>query len=106
MNKNKAIELNDFAQELANRYSRKDREGNYNQETFNIYKIIPTSEDTASLIMQKNTDKRALLFCYYINRGMSKGWKYFVPTDSHFMGMRASELHKFQIEEYNFDKNL
>ena len=106
MNKNKALELNKFAQELADRYSRKDREGNFNEESFLVHKVIPTSEDTASIIMQKNTGKRALLFCYYINRGYSKGWKYFVPTDSHFMGMRASEFHKMQIEEFNFDKNL
>lgn len=106
MNKQKAIELNNFAQELANRYSRKEREGNFNKETFSIYKVIPTSEDTASLIMQKNTGKRALIFCYYINRGMSKGWKYFIPTDSHFVGMRASEIHKMQVEEFNYEKNL
>ena len=106
MNKQKAIELDAFAKELANRYSRKDREGNYNQETFSIHKVIPTSEDTASVVMEKNTGKRALIFCYYINRGMSKGWKYFVPTDSHFVGMRASEIHKMQIEEFNFEHNL
>lgn len=106
MNKQKAIELDAFAKELANRYSHKSREGNYNQETFVVAKVIPTSEDTGSIVMEKNTGKRALFFCYYINRGMSQGWKYFVPTDSHFVGMRASEIHKMQIEEYNFEKNL
>ena len=106
MNKQKAIELDAFAKELASRYSQKAREGNYNQETFVVAKVIPTSEDTGSIIMEKNTGKRALFFCYYINRGMSQGWKYFASYDSHFLGMRASEIHKMQIEEYNFEKNL
>jgi len=106
MNKQKAIELDAFAKELAARYSHQSREGNFNAETFIVAKVIPTSEDTGSIIMEKNTGKRALFFCYYINRGMSKGWKYYVPTDSHFLGMRAAEIHKMQIEEYNFEKNL
>lgn len=106
MNKTIANELADFANNLAYRYSRKDREGNFNQESFKVVEINPTSDHTAVLIFQKNTGKQAAFFCYYINRGMSKGWKYFVPTDSHITGFRAFEYYKLQVEKYNYKHNF
>jgi ABC-type transporter Mla subunit MlaD len=106
MQKTIANELSQFAQNLESRYSRHDREGNYNKETFKVVEINPTSDHTAVLIFEKNTGKRAAFFCYYINRGMSKGWKYFVPTDSHINGFRAFEFYKMQIEKYNYKYNF
>ena len=37
---------------------------------------------------------------------MSKGWKYFFPTDSHLAGMRALELIKFEVERENYKHNF
>ena len=71
MKKEIAIELNEFAGKLALRYSRKDREGNLNKETFHVQEVIPTSDHTAVVRFKKNTGKVGLAFCYYINRGMS-----------------------------------
>lgn len=106
MNKNIAINLKDFAEAIAERYSKPAREGNGNKETFSVKNIIPSSDHTATVIFEKNTGKQAAFFFYYINRGMSKGWKYFVPTDSHIMGFRAFEYHKLELERDNFKFNF
>lgn len=106
MNKEVAKELQSYANEVCNRYSRTDREGNYNKESFKIREIIPTSDHTATVIMQKNTGKLAAFLFYYINRGASKGWKYFIPTDSHITGFRAFEHYKTNVERHNYKHNF
>ena len=106
MQKDIAKELHTFVLEVAKRFSRKDRQGNYNQEEFSVDAIIPTSDHTAVVRFQKNTGKIGLAFFYYIPRGMSKGWKYFFPTDSHINGFRAFELEKYQIEKENYKHNF
>jgi len=106
MNKTIAKELNDFAIEVEKRYSRKDREGNYNNEDFKIAEIIPTSDHTATIIFKKNTGKLAAFLFYYIANGASKGWRYFVPTDSHITGFRAFEFYKLQVERTNYKQNF
>jgi|TARA_R100001460_G_scaffold70511_1_gene111163 hypothetical protein len=106
MNKAIAKELDSFAKEVESRFSRKDREGNFNKESFSIKEVIPTSDFTATVIFEKNTGKLAAFFFYYINKGMSKGWKYFVPTDSHIAGMRGFEYYKMQVERSNYKKNF
>lgn len=106
MNKEIAKELKKSVEEVAKRFSRKDREGNFNEETFEVQEIIPTSDHTASVLFKKNTGKVGLAFFYYINRGMSKGWKYFFPTDSHITGMRAFEFIKLDVERNNYSFNF
>jgi len=106
MNKQIAHELNKFSKKIAEKYSRKDREGNFNGETFSVDEIIPTSDHTAVINFKKNTGKIGVAFCYYINRGMSKGWKYFFPTDSHVNGFQAFLYYKLDAERRNFDKNF
>ena len=106
MNKQVAQELNEFAKIVCERFNRKDREGNVNKESFCIKEVIPTSDHTASVLMEKNTGKLAAFLFYYINRGASKGWKYFVPTDSHITGFRAFEYYKLQSERHNYKHNF
>jgi hypothetical protein len=106
MNKAIAKELDDFAQGIATRYSQKGREGNFNGEDFKVKEIIPMSEHTASVIFKKNTGKVACFFFYYINRGASKGWKYFVPTDAHILGMMNFNFYKLEVERLNYKHNF
>lgn len=106
MNKQVAKELQVFVETVAQRFSRKDREGNVNQEDFSIEDVIPASDHTAVVRFKKNTGKIGLAFFYYIPRGMSKGWKYFFPTDSHINGFRAFELEKYQVEKENYKHNF
>ena len=106
MKKEIAIELNEFAAELALRYSRTDREGNSNKETFNVQEIIPTSDHSAVVNFAKTGGKVAVAFFYYINKGSSKGWKYFFPTDSHFSGFQSFLYYKLEAERKNYSKNF
>jgi len=106
MNKILAKELDVFAHEVARRFSKPNREGNVSKETFEIYEIIPTSDHTAVVFFKKDTDKLGMGFFYYINKGMSKGWKYFFPTDSHVVGMMACHYYKLECERLNYAKNF
>ena len=106
MHKEIAKELKSYVNHIANRYSKKDREGNYNNEKFSISDIIPTSDNTAVVYFKKNTGKVAVGFFYYINRGMSKGWKYYFPTDSHINGMQSFLYYKLEAERINYKHNF
>ncbi len=105
MNKQIANELKDFAKDIAKRFSIKEREGNFNNETFNVDEVIPTSDHTAIINFKKNSGKIGVAFCYYIPRGYSKGWKYFFPTDSHLNGFQAFIYYKLEAERKNYKYN-
>ena len=106
MNKKIAKELDEFSKVIAERFSRTDREGNVSQESFTVQEVIPTSDHTAVINFKKNTGKIGVAFCYYINKGMSKGWKYFFPTDSHLNGFQAFLFYKLEAERHNFKLNI
>jgi hypothetical protein len=106
LNKQIAIELDKSVRIIAERFSNSNREMNYNNETFHIDKIIPTSDHSATVIFKKTSGKVGVAFFYYIPNGMSKGWKYFFPTDSHITGMRAFELYKLLAENDNYKHNF
>ena len=104
MNKQVAIELKSFTDEVCQRYSNKNRVNNFNNETFEVQEIIPTSDHTATIIYEKNTGKRAAFFFYYIPA--FKKWHYFVPTDSHINGMTAFANQKIEVERHNYKHNF
>lgn len=105
MNKQIANELKDFANEIANRFSNKDRDGNINKETFTVSEVIPMSDHTAVINFKKDSGKIGVAFCYYIARGYSKGWKYFFPTDSHINGFHSFLYYKLEAERKNYKFN-
>ena len=104
MNKQVAIELKGFTNEVCERYSNKNRANNFNNETFEVQEIIHTSDHTATVIYEKNTGKRAAFFFYYIPA--FKKWNYFVPTDSHINGMSAFANQKIEVERHNYKHNF
>lgn len=106
MNKQIAKELNQFSKIIAKRFSYNDREGNQNKESFIVDEVIPTSDHTAVINFRKSSGKIGVAFCYYINRGASKGWKYFFPTDSHVNGFQAFLYYKLEAERKNYNKNF
>ena len=106
MNKQIAKELNEFSKIIAKRFSYNDREGNQNKESFIVDEVIPTSDHTAVINFRKSSGKIGVAFCYYINRGASKGWKYFFPTDSHVNGFQAFLYYKLEAERKNYNKNF
>jgi hypothetical protein len=106
MNKQIAKELNEFSKVIAKRFSRTDREGNVSGESCIVEEVIPTSDHTAVINFKKSSGKIGVAFCYYITKGMSKGWKYFFPTDSHLNGFQAFLYYKLEAERRNYDKNF
>lgn len=101
MNKQLAQSLKKKAEQIAVLYSNKDRQNNFNNETFEVDQIIPMGEHTASVIYKKNTGKRGCFFFYLIKNE----WKYFVPTDSHILGMMSFNTYKLRVEEQNMGFN-
>ena len=106
MNKQLVKDLTEFAKEVAKRYSQTEREGNPNGEQFAIVEVITMSEHAATVIYEKTTGKQAAFFFYYINRGKAKGWKYFVQTDSHILGMQSFSHYKLEVERFNYKHNF
>jgi hypothetical protein len=106
MNKERAQELHEFAEVIAARFSQTNRVGNVNNESFAVDEVIPTSDHSAVINFVKSTGKIAVAFCYYINKGRSKGWKYFFPTDSHVNGFHSFLYYKLEAERRNYDKNF
>jgi len=104
MNKQVAKELKMFADDVCSRYSKKDRANNFNNETFSVQEIIPTSDHTATVVYEKNTGKRAAFFFYYIQS--FKKWNYFVPTDSHINGMSCFANQKIEVERHSYKYNF
>lgn len=97
-----ADELTGAAHDAAVHFSSKDREKNFNNEDFEVHEIVPLSEYTAAVVFLKNTGKKAVAFFYYVKNS----WRYFFPTDSHFLGMRYVERVKSEIERENFKVNM
>ena len=106
MNKVIAQELDQYVETVAERFSQTNREGNFNNESFELHEIIPMTDVTATVVFKKNTGKQAAFFFYYIAKGRSKGWKYFVPTDAHILGMCAFNHYKLEVERNNYKHNF
>ena len=106
MNKSIAVELQEFTETIAERYSKTNRVGNVNNETFSVEEIIPTSDHTACVNFVQTGGKVAVAFFYYINKGRSQGWKYFFPTYSHLNGFPAFLYYKLEAERRNYTKNF
>ena len=106
MNKEKAIKLNDYAVEVAQMYSRKDRANNYNGEDFDVHSITVLSDTTAVTYFKKSPgDKLAAAFMYWTN-GSGGRWNYFFPTDSHVIGMVNFKDKLLAVERNNFPLNF
>lgn len=104
MKKEIASKLSLKAKEVASKFSRTDRQGNFNSETFSVHDIKPLSEYTACVYFLKNTGKQGVAFFYYINQGDGY-WQYFFPSDSHILGMEKFGELKMKVEFDNWGKN-
>jgi hypothetical protein len=104
MNKDVKDKLRLKVKEVGQRFSNPDREFNFTNETFEIEKVKILSENTALAYYKKNTGKKAVFFFYYI-KANDGYWNYFVPTDSHILGMINVNRFKQEIEDYNFEQD-
>ncbi|MCD4759798.1 hypothetical protein K8R33_02840 [archaeon] len=104
MNREIAKKLNDKAKAMAWAFSKPEREFNGTNESFEVHKINPLSEDTAAVTYNKSSGKKALMFFYYRKNG-GGNWHCWFPTDSHILGMQYFGELKLKVEVFNFDKN-
>ena len=105
MNKEIALKLSAKAREIAENFSKPDREFNLNKETFQVEKIIPLSEKTAVVKFFKSSGKKAIAFLYYIN--MKDGsWQYVFPTWDMIAGMDNLSKYLLEIEQENYPLNF
>ena len=105
MQKEVAKGLKDKAEEVAKIFSNPERYKNQRNEVFTLTEIIPLSENTASVIYTKDTDKRVCFFFFYVD-ALNPFWWYFAPTDSHIIGMEAFGRIKTDIERSNYQYNF
>lgn len=103
MKKSVAHELVNKAGFMARLFSKKNREFNYNNETFKIVRIVPLSSHRAVIILEKNTAKRAVMEACYLNNGK---WQMKFPKYAHLIGNNILYSLLQEVEEFNFKKNF
>ncbi len=89
--------------EVAQNFSRTDREKNFNNEAFHLRKIYPLSEVSACVVFDKRpTYMVAVAFFYWINQGKGR-WEYYFITYQHLQNLdRVADL-LYKAEQHNFD---
>lgn len=100
-----AKKLKKKARDVAKLYSSPERAKNTYKDFFEVDEIRALSDFTAAVIFKKSVSKKkAVAFFYWVN--LNEGyWTYFLPTDSHILGMDVFKEIKAEIERYNYDKN-
>lgn len=106
MKRELAVSLRAAAEKAAEQFSRPDRKFNSTGETFKYWGTEVLSEHTAAVILLKNTGKYVVLFFYYVRGFWNNPWVYFVPTDSHILGMEQIGAVKQRVERLNFHQNF
>lgn len=96
-------QLKTFADEVAERYGNPDRPKNYGKHKVKVVEIVPTSEFTADVFFKKEGYKYFYGFFFY---KASTGWDYFLPKDSHILGVQTIASSKAKVEALNFKYNF
>ena len=99
-----AILLKEKAAEVARRYSNRARERNTMGDTFTVKEIRPLSEAMAAVFFSKTSGKLMLGIFFYLDA--QKRWDYFLPTDSHLLGLADIPRLKAEVEKFNFAFNV
>ena len=104
MDKQVAISLKREAEITAEKFSNVNRDNNFNGETFWIDKIIPLSAQSAMVVYEKTTGKKAL--AHFIHIRKQKRWIYYFMGAAHFLNLDLLTEKYAEIEEFNFHLNF
>ena len=104
MDKQVAISLKREAEITAKKFSNVNRDNNFNGETFWIDKIIPLSAQSAMVVYEKTTGKKAL--AHFIHIRKQKRWIYYFMGAAHFLNLDLLTKKYAEIEEFNFHLNF
>ena len=112
MNKLKAKQLEHFIPIVAGYLSHKDREKNYAKEEFHYYDKDLTSEEAVTVRYIKDQGKFVLVFFFWrpdksgqdipYMKELGGRWYWFLPTDSHVLGMKRFAEIKNETEAHNY----
>jgi len=104
MDKQVAISLKREAEITAEKFSNVNRDNNFNGETFWINEIIPLSAQSAMVVYEKTTGKKAL--AHFIHIRKQKRWIYYFMGAAHFLNLDLLTKKYAEIEEFNFHLNF
>jgi hypothetical protein len=104
MDKQVAISLKREAEITAEKFSNVNRDNNFNGETFWINEIIPLSAQSAMVVYEKTTGKKAL--AHFIHIRKQKRWIYYFMGAAHFLNLDLLTEKYAEIEEFNFHLNF
>ena len=104
MEKQVAISLKREAEITAEKFSNVNRDNNFNGETFWINEIIPLSAQSAMVVYEKTTGKKAL--AHFIHIRKQKRWIYYFMGAAHFLNLDLLTEKYAEIEEFNFHLNF
>ncbi len=104
MDKQVAISLKREAEITAEKFSNVNRDNNFNGETFWINEIIPLSAQSAMVVYEKTTGKKAL--AHFIHIRKQKRWIYYFMVAAHFLNLDLLTEKYAEIEEFNFHLNF
>ena len=104
MDKQVAISLQKEAELTAKKFSNSDRDNNFNGERFWIDKIIPLSAQSAMVIYEKTTGKKAL--AHFIHIRKQKRWMYYFMGAAHFLNLHLLTKKYADIEKHNYKLNF
>jgi len=104
MDKQVAISLKREAEITAEKFSNINRDNNFNGETFWINEIIPLSAQSAMVVYEKTTGKKAL--AHFIHIRKQKRWIYYFMGAAHFLNLDLLTEKYAEIEEFNFHLNF
>ena len=104
MDKQVAISLKREAEITAEKFSNVNSDNNFNGETFWINEIIPLSAQSAMVVYEKTTGKKAL--AHFIHIRKQKRWIYYFMGAAHFLNLDLLTEKYAEIEEFNFHLNF
>ena len=108
MNKAVATDLLEKAEEVCKKYGNPNRKMNVYNESWFVDKVYPVSESTAVVVFRKTRGKKVIGFFYYIRMREKERayWNYFLPTESHIVGMSKVKDYLQEVEDNNFPLNF
>lgn len=104
MDKQVAINLKKEAENVAKNFSNTMRENNFNGEQFWVDEIIPLSAQSAMVIFEKTTGKKAI--AHFIHIRKKKRWIYYFLGAAHFLNLDVLQKTYLEIEKHNFKLNF
>lgn len=99
MRKGVTAKLLSRAKEVAEWYSKPDRDHNYGSELFSVGEVRILSEHRALVIYEKSSGLRVMADFIYIPA--KDRWMYYIPTDSHLLNLERLVEAKYAVEQHN-----